>query len=165
MALAGISSWQSVADSIKHKPETASQLMIQLNEYLSTRAFLIPSSQCTLADMDLALVLGNAMKKDTNMTELPHFNRWMQEVQAVLEEYAALHDIKIPALEIQAPVVPMPVFFNGTEEYVPPKVTDGTKKQQAASNNKDKAAAPEKHAKRAEQKKANQENTTTTIGG
>lgn len=166
MALAGISSWQSVADSLKHKPETASTLMEQLNDYLSTRAFLIPSTQCTLADMDLALSVNHAMKKDADMTTLPHLSRWMQQVHAALEEYAAPHDITIPPLPMETSPVPMPVFFYGVEDFVPPAAPGGKNKKasgakDASNDNKSggglteeqKKAAAEKRAKKAEQKK------------
>ena len=180
MALAGISSWQSVADTVKHKPETASTLMQQLNEYLETRAFLVPSCQCTLADMDLALALGHALKKDTDVTALPHVHRWMHQVYAVLNDYAACHhDVQIPPLQIEpaaAAAIPTPIFFYGTENYVPPPAAaaaaSGSNKPLAPANqntaaavavasnknadgltDEQKQAAAEKRAKKAEQKK------------
>lgn len=139
MALASIASWQSVADSIKHddyyKSETAIELiMSQLNTYLETRSFLIPSATCTLADMDLAISIGNAMKKDTDdwSNKVPHFRRWMTQVYAVLEEYAAPHDdisIALPKQLLEPSVNPIPVFFYGTEDFVPPAVIISGKKQ------------------------------------
>lgn len=161
MALAGISSWQSVADSINkhHTPETVSTLMGQLNDYLATRAFLIPSAQCTLADMDLALAIHRAMtNKHDDLSIYPNLNRWMHQVHAVLVDYATPHGIIIvPEFPVQETAISAPIFFYGTEEYVPPAKQQ---KQQQQSDNtystvseEQKQAAVEKRAKKAAQKK------------
>jgi methionine--tRNA ligase beta chain len=159
MALAGISSWQSVADSIKrhNKPESVSTFMGQLNDYLATRAFLIPSTQCTLADMDLALAIHHAMTpKNNDLSIYPNLNRWMHQVHAVLVDYATPHGIIVPEFPVQETVISAPIFFYGTEEeYVSP----AKQQQQQQSDNTStvseerKQAAVEKRAKKAAQKK------------
>lgn len=155
MALAGISSWQSVADSLKHKPETVSTLMGQLNDYLATRAFLLPSAQCTLADMDLALAVHHAMTQKDDLSLYPNLSRWMHQVHAVLVEYATPHGIMIPEFHLEELPSSTPIFFYGTEEdYVPP-----TTAKQSTNNNttkvvseEQKQAAIDKKAKKALQK-------------
>jgi len=91
VAIAEISSWMSVADSIRRctSPSCSAQ---QINDYLSSRAYLIASSRPTLADYDVCFALlqlwtkmsshanGDTIKSITS----PHIHlqRWMHQVVA-----------------------------------------------------------------------------------
>ena len=163
MAMAGITSWQSIADSFRGGKEEP-EFVEKLNSYLETRAFLILSAQCTLADMDLALAL-----LETSAQMYPHHvSRWLTQVHAVLEEYGSRHGIAIPSFKGEAVPTVMPVFYYGTQDYVPavtgvkPKNTGDENKTPASMDNvtpapagltaEQKKATPEKRAKKATEK-------------
>ena len=48
LALAGISSWMSVADSIRQDSQELAQLLDHLDGYLAARSFLVSSPSCTM---------------------------------------------------------------------------------------------------------------------
>ena len=162
MAMAGITSWQSIADSFRGKMEEP-EFVEKLNSYLETRAFLIPSAQCTLADMDLALAL---METDVHL--YPHVSRWLTQVHAVLEEYGSRHGIIIPSFKGEAVPNVMPVFYYGTHDYVSattrakskntgdenitPAATDDETPTPAGLTEEQKKATADKRAKKAAEK-------------
>lgn len=129
LAMAGISSWMSVASSIREgNGDDVSTLIGQLNGYFSTRSFVVPSAAPTLADLDLYLAIvakvsGEALE---SMVEgSVNTRRWLEQCGATLEELAAVaaknaEHSKIPAATIPKGVSPkprpLPVFFYGDED-------------------------------------------------
>ncbi len=128
MALAGIASWQSWADQVRSKSSgddniNHHDLWQDLNLYLERRAFLIPSSACTLADLDVALALlqdANVVAAAAPWQDVPHATRWLIQCHATLMTLAAAANL--PATSIPAnpvalpPLSSMPIFFDGTED-------------------------------------------------
>jgi len=169
LALAGISSWMSVASKVRQDPSSESDLLEQLNKYLQTRAFLVPSASPTLADYDLTLAL--MASKDLSLeSHHIHVRRWMEQCHASMTAMAAGTKVSIPPLEEETAPTPMPVFFYGTEENVvlpknPTAAAAGNKndsKPAAAggglSEDEKKAAAEkraQKNAEKAAKKKKN----------
>jgi methionine--tRNA ligase beta chain len=143
MAMAGIASWQSIADSFRNNKEEP-EFVEKLNTYLANRAFLIPSAQCTLADMDLALALSET---EVETKTFPHVSRWMTQVYAVLEDYGSRHGIVIPSVKGHAAPTVTPVFYYGTEAYVPAAATSttGTAKPTNTTETKTPSSAAGKH--------------------
>jgi aminoacyl tRNA synthase complex-interacting multifunctional protein 1 len=143
MTAGSIVSWMSVADSILTSSGGAADsddddnndraaFLESLEAHLETRAFLVPSSQCTVADWDLTLALltaqsggadagagaGADASTDPNSYG-PNVQRWL------LQSYASLRDAatkagmdvtKLPAGLAEPKEAPAPVFFYGTED-------------------------------------------------
>ena len=90
IAMAGISSWMSVADSTRQgSKDDATTLIGQLNDYLSSRSFLVPSSTPTVADFDLYLAIVGKLSGESLQTSVNGYNntrRWMEQCGASLEE-------------------------------------------------------------------------------
>ena len=128
LAMAGISSWMSVASSLRSGgADEASALLGQLNGYLSTRSFLVPSAGPTVADFDLYLaVVEKAGSELENMVgSSVNTRRWLEQCGASLQELtvaAAKNALfsKIPAATIPKGLTPkprpLPLFFYGDED-------------------------------------------------
>lgn len=145
MAMASISSWMSVADHAKTETSLA-PLLHQINDHLETRAYLTPSSNMTVADIDVAsLVL---KKSSTEIPSYPNLHRWILAVTASLGE----HDIKLPG---DVTAIPNghgpPMFFYGTEEIQLPQKPQ-TPKGKAATSGKEAALEPQAPKQKQQQK-------------
>jgi aminoacyl tRNA synthase complex-interacting multifunctional protein 1 len=129
MIAGSLVAWMSVADSIRSTNSTAAAaaaaagdddtdaLLETLEAHLKTRAFLVPASQCTVADWDLAVALLNL----TTTQEYPlQVQRWLRQSYASFCLAAAavgmtVSNSKIPA-GLPEQQAPSPVFFYGTED-------------------------------------------------
>jgi aminoacyl tRNA synthase complex-interacting multifunctional protein 1 len=144
MAIASISSWMSVADHAK-KEASLQPLMEQLEAHLETRAFLSPSATCTVADVDVGVLV--ARKAKDLLPSFPNVHRWLVTVSAFLGD----NDISLPVEPI-ANSHSTPMFFYGTEANVvmpqkkavapPPKPAEaaqkgGNQQQQKGAGKKD----------------------------
>lgn len=129
LAIAGISSWMSVADSLRSGKDIneVSTLLEQLNGYFSTRSFLVPSAEPTLADFDLYLTIVDVAGKDLEAIVGASVNtrRWLEQCGASLQSLAAaaaknVEISKLPKLTIPKGLAPkprpLPVFFYGDED-------------------------------------------------
>jgi len=130
LAMAGISSWMSIASSIREEgsAEDVSTLIGQLNGYLSTRSFTVPSAAPTLADLDLYLaIVSKVSGGDLESMAGPsvHTRRWLEQVGATLEDLSVVAAAnaeysKIPPAQIPKGLDPkprpLPVFFYGDED-------------------------------------------------
>ena len=127
LAMAGISSWMSVASSIREgNVEDVSTLMDQLNGYFVTRSFVVPSAAPTLADLDLYLAIVSKVsgKELDDMIGKGCVNtrRWLEQCGATLEELAVVagKNTKVPVASIpkgvSAKARPLPMFFYGDED-------------------------------------------------
>ncbi|CAB9502070.1 tRNA synthase complex-interacting multifunctional protein 1 [Seminavis robusta] len=134
VALASISSWMSVAASTDPRDDAFSQA---LDRHLDLRAFLTPSANATVADLDLALTLfGNATAYG-----YPNVARWLHQCHAVCQQMAApkggpCGDICIPAPAVQPPTRLSAPYFDYEWETPPAKKEAAPPKQQADNNNK-----------------------------
>ncbi|KAL7521129.1 hypothetical protein ACHAWX_005825 [Stephanocyclus meneghinianus] len=129
LAMAGISSWMSVASSLRDQgTEEVATLIGQLNEYLAPRSFLVPSSGPTLADFDMYVAIlekvsGGALEDMVGSNV--HTRRWLEQCDASLKELVAVaaknavfSKIPIPTLPkgLEPNARPLPVFFYGDED-------------------------------------------------
>jgi len=129
LAMAGISSWMSVASSLREQgEEEVAALIGQLNEYLAPRSFLVPSSGPTLADFDLYLAMlekvsGGALEEMVGSNV--HTRRWLEQCDASLQDLvvvasknAVFSKIPIPTLPtgLEPKARPLPLFFYGDED-------------------------------------------------
>jgi aminoacyl tRNA synthase complex-interacting multifunctional protein 1 len=142
MAIASISSWMSVADHAKTAEASLDSLLEQLESHLETRAFLVNSATCTVADVDVALVV--VVKSGEDIASYPNVHRWLVTVSAFLAD----HGISVPVEPIAKSHAP-PMFFYGTEEVaLPPKKKAAPPKAAAADSKK-----PEQQSKKQQQPK------------
>eukprot|EP00339_Tiarina_fusa_P013680 CAMPEP_0116996696 /NCGR_PEP_ID=MMETSP0472-20121206/410_1 /TAXON_ID=693140 ORGANISM="Tiarina fusus, Strain LIS" /NCGR_SAMPLE_ID=MMETSP0472 /ASSEMBLY_ACC=CAM_ASM_000603 /LENGTH=428 /DNA_ID=CAMNT_0004695391 /DNA_START=9 /DNA_END=1296 /DNA_ORIENTATION=+ len=141
MAIASISSWMSVADHAK-KDASLQPLMEQLEAHLETRAFLSPSATCTVADVDVGVLVANKAKE--LLPSFPNVHRW-------LTAFLGDNDIALPVEPI-ANSHSTPIFFYGNEENVVLP-----QKKAAAPPPKPDAAA-EKGGKQQQQQQQQQQN-------
>ena len=123
MAVASISSWMSVAERARKSKGGNDELLAQLESHLTTRAFLVPACQCTIADVDVASALLQSNVKEV-MASYPNVQRWLRQCCASLETYGVSLPSSI-AMNEDAKKSVAPIFFLGTEEVVLP-----TKKSQ-----------------------------------
>ena len=123
LALAGITSWMSVASSTRrHDCKT---LIGQLNGYFSTRSFVVPSAAPTLADLDLYLAIVDKVSGD-DLEDMVGSNvntrRWLEQCCATIDELVtvAAKNTKVPTATIPKGLTPkarsLPVFFYGDED-------------------------------------------------
>ena len=127
LAMAGITSWMSVASSLRDgSEEDVSTLIGQLNGYFTTRSFVVPSAAPTLADLDVYLAItakvsGDALENIVGSNNV-NTRRWLEQCGATVEELviAAAKNAKIPPPTIPKGLVPkarpLPVFFFGDED-------------------------------------------------
>lgn len=195
LAMAGISSWMSVASSIREgSGDDVSTLIGQLNGYFSTRSFVVPSPAPTLADLDLYLAIvakvsGEALE---SMVEgSANTRRWLEQCGATLEELTAVaaknaDHSKIPASTIPKGVSPkprpLPMFFYGDEDETvvaaaasavasataaTPAISKGKGDGAKASGitEEEKKAAAEKRAKKAAAKASKKKEQPKGKGG
>ena len=127
MAIASLSSWMSVADHAKTEA-SIKPLLEQINTHLETRAFLTPSSNMTVADIDVALVI---LKKGSvdEISAYPNVLRWVTTVSSSLKEHEIILPGNLPSPASQGP----PVFFYGTENVPMPKKPQVVTKNDSAS--------------------------------
>ncbi len=141
LAMAGISSWMSVASSIRDgeisssAEEDISKLLGQLNGYLSTRSFLVPSSAPTLADLDLYLAMVTKVSSAEKFEAMVggegggnvHARRWLEQCAVTLDELHAFAVKNSQYSKIPIPSVPkglcpksrpLPLFFYGDDDEV-----------------------------------------------
>mmetsp|Transcript_473 Transcript_473/g.863 ORF Transcript_473/g.863 Transcript_473/m.863 type:complete len:482 (-) Transcript_473:271-1716(-) len=129
LAMAGISSWMSVASSIREgSADDVSTLIGQLNGYFSTRSFVVTSAAPTLADLDLYLAIVakvSGEELESMVGSSVNTRRWLVQCGATLEELAVAaaknaEYSKIPASKVPKGLnpkpCPLPMFFYGDED-------------------------------------------------
>lgn len=112
MAMSSLNSWMTVAHQVTVGASDKAGVLAQLEKYLDTKAFLIPSAQATLADMDLCAALLKS-KKDEDAPFTVNVMRWMTTVHAQMTSLGATN-----LAPLDAPSTSMPAFFYGAEEFV-----------------------------------------------
>lgn len=150
MAMAGISSWMSVASSLRDGgTEEVKTLIGQLDDYLAVRSFLVASPGPTLADFDLYLaIVGKAGDALEGMVGVcANTRRWLEQCDAslgdlvvVAQKNALISKIPVPLLPqgLQRKARPLPAFFFGEEDEAPAPVA-GQGAAATPSDNKGKA--------------------------
>ena len=138
LAVAGISSWMSVASAIREgrSDDDASTLLGQLDGYLASRSFVVPGPSPTLADLDLYLALlsrvslsgGGGLEDAVAGGRMVHARRWLEQCGATLEDLVAIASanaehsgaplpvIPAPAGGLRPAPRPLPVFYYGDED-------------------------------------------------
>jgi aminoacyl tRNA synthase complex-interacting multifunctional protein 1 len=147
MTAGSIVSWMSVADSMRSATASSDDtendhtaFLESLEAHFETRAFLVPSSQCTVADWDLALALltQSGGTDPTTSNYGPNVQRWLLQSYASLQAAAVSAGMDISKLPAGLPApkeAPAPVFFYGTEDIT---AVLQPKKSQNQSNNNNK---------------------------
>ena len=118
MAVASMSSWMSVADRARKSKDGNGDLLAQLESHLTTRSFLVPACQCTIADVDVASALLQNNVKEV-AASYPNVQRWLSQCCASLEA----HGVSLPPSKLideGTKKSVAPIFFRGTEEVVLP---------------------------------------------
>lgn len=134
VALAGISSWMSMADSVRtgggaddEESSSLDGLLGHLDSYLAGRSYLVPSPSATLADLDLALAIGAAAGEaleEAVGTARPNVRRWLVQCDAAATDLAAAgtaNGSKVPdptvggVIQLRSAPQPAPFFFFGEE--------------------------------------------------
>uniref|UniRef100_A0A7S4N203 tRNA-binding domain-containing protein n=1 Tax=Odontella aurita TaxID=265563 RepID=A0A7S4N203_9STRA len=130
LALAGISSWMSTADSVRTGGGgfDLDGLLGHLDLYLASRSYLVPSPSATLADLDLALAIGAAAGdslEEAVGAGRPNVRRWLVQCDAAATDLAgagsANEGSKVEAKEVEGWIKlnpapqPAPFFFFGEE--------------------------------------------------
>ena len=149
MAIASISSWMSVADHARKTKDSVDSLLSQLESHLTTRAFLVPSSQCTIADVDVALALLQSKGKE-GVSGFPNVQRWLNQCCASIEAQG----VSLPAsmsMDDGSKKQIAPIFFIGTEEVVLP--TKKPQQQQSQSKGDQKKGQDNKQKQQNNQQK------------
>ncbi|KAL7433385.1 hypothetical protein ACHAXH_009263 [Discostella pseudostelligera] len=168
LAIAGISSWMSVASSIRDEGgtsmESVSKLLHQLNGYLSTKSFLVNSPEPTLADLDLYLAIVSKVSSGEKLEgivgeENVHTRRWLEQCGATLEELhiMALKKLQYSKSKITLPSLPeglcpkarpLPLFCYGDDDEVVAEVsaasTSSANTASSSTLNKEKGSVASK---------------------
>jgi len=111
LALSSLQSWMTVAERLTAGKTSIEVVLPQLDSYLETKSFLIPSPRSTLADMEMCSVLLR-VKKDKKFPR--NVQRWLNTVRA---QMALLGATQLPPLKSDSNT--MPSFFYGTEDAEP----------------------------------------------
>ena len=147
LAISSLASWMTVAHNCRLRAtandakttdqldEATVHLVEQLETYLETKSFLLPSSQATLADMDLCVALVKAHSVGQVAGFPPNVTRWITTVYAQMADLLGPSSSLPPLTTITPPPVPLARFFYGTEPFsiaahpnaTPAKTTNTTK--------------------------------------
>lgn len=126
LCLASVSSYMSIASSIRSKDVELKQIMQHLNQVLETNSYLVGSSpKATLGDLDVFFALSEVSGgKISDVEDLVHLKRWLLAVSANVEELIACSskrdtwpEIKIPTLDFTISES-SPIFYYGDEEDI-----------------------------------------------
>ena len=104
-SMGSIIQWMSLADSLRNNNKDDGNwgdILQGLDEHLEVNSFLVPtSSQCTLADLDVAVVLWNHADELGGWASFPaSVQRWLRQCHASMASYAA--DASLPETFLQA---------------------------------------------------------------
>jgi hypothetical protein len=155
--------WMSVADSLRSSSvadnaDDDTTFLVDLEQQLQDSAFLMASSQASLADMDLALVLAN-QEIDAVYTNVL---RWRETVLNTMRLLLANKTVVIPAVPSVSPVTP-PIFFNGTEDVStilqPKKKVTATKKNDSSSTSSQPQPSQDKQQQQQQPKPTDKKQT------
>jgi aminoacyl tRNA synthase complex-interacting multifunctional protein 1 len=165
LCLASVSSYMSIASSIRSKDVELNQIMQQLNQVLETNSYLVGSSpKATLGDLDVFFALSEVSGgKISNVEDLVHLKRWLLAVSANAEELIAYSSKRDNWPEIQIPTLDLtisessPIFYYGDEEDIDnvPQIT--TSAAPAANTEKNKGKSHEANAKKGGSKELTEE--------
>jgi aminoacyl tRNA synthase complex-interacting multifunctional protein 1 len=193
LAIGGLTSWMSVAahmrtNASEDTSEKQTSFLQDINAHLEAHAFLVPASQPTVADMDVALALvqhsdhSQVVLSSSLQKTYPSLYRWFQTTVYYLRMYTSFtKDVVLPeSLSSLAPVIHTipPVFYNGTEDastVFQPKeqqqqsqqskksAPSDSSKPSKAKASKDSAAAPQSdNAKTPAEKETKQQEQTSS---
>mmetsp|Transcript_13917 Transcript_13917/g.20545 ORF Transcript_13917/g.20545 Transcript_13917/m.20545 type:complete len:433 (+) Transcript_13917:143-1441(+) len=160
LAMSSIQSWMTLAHKLNIRTADMNAVLSHLDSYLETKSFLVPSSRSTLADMEMCVAL---LKGNQELHFPGNVERWMRTVHSQMIDLGATN---LPPLEVQQRSYP--VFFYGTEDFVPGAKSSSAGKVEAKQKDpsgltaEQKAAAAEKRAKKKAEKPAKAGKKTNT---
>ncbi len=179
ISLASISSYMSIASSIRSKDVELTQIYQQLNQVLASNCYLVGSApKATLADLDVFFALAEVSSyKISGIDDFAHLKRWLSAVSANIEQMVASFSPRYSFPEIQLPALDFtinetaPALYFGDEEGIDEILTASSTPSTAAKDRNDnskktkpestsggfteeqKKAAAEKRAKKNAEKK------------
>jgi aminoacyl tRNA synthase complex-interacting multifunctional protein 1 len=135
LALSGISSWMSIASSIRGgggggKGHDLPTFLAQLDSYLVTRSFVVTSPSPTLADLDLylAILSGGSSCDELPLGDKINVRRWMEQCGSTLDDMMILAIANAEHSGSPLPVIPRgltraiashaPTFYYGDEDDI-----------------------------------------------
>jgi methionine--tRNA ligase beta chain len=133
LALAGISSWMSIASSIREDGDGGTHdlptFLAQIDSYLATRSFVVTSPSPTLADLDLYLaILSGGSSCDEVSGGKINVRRWMEQCGSTLDDLMILAIANAEHSGSPLPVIPggltraiashAPTFYYGDEDDI-----------------------------------------------
>lgn len=189
LCLASISSYMSIASSIRSRDVELTKACQHLNQVLADNSFLVGSTpRATLGDLDVFFALSEVSGgKINNINKLVHFKRWIKSVYANVEDLISLSskrsnwpEISLPVLDFTTVAEPSPVFYYGDEDGIDAVLTSSpmTEALTKKSNNgavagqnsggkelteEQKKAAAEKRAKKNAEKEKKKKAQQTTV--
>ncbi len=156
LCLASVSSYMSIASSIRSKDVELRQIMQHLNQVLETNSYLVGSSpKATLGDLDVFFALSEVSGcKISDVEDLVHLKRWLLAVSTNVEEMIAYSSKRDTWPEIQVPSLDFtnsessPIFYYGDEEDIDsiPQIT--TSAAPVTNADKSKGKSDEINAKK-----------------
>ncbi|KAL7565107.1 hypothetical protein ACA910_005115 [Epithemia clementina (nom. ined.)] len=109
--VAQVVQWMSVADNLRQGNASSGELLSDLDKHLETKALLIGSSQPSLSDYDMALVLD---KNVLNDSAFPAAQRWYAAVMWSFKLYAK-DGLTMP-VSVSPPAIGPITFYYGLED-------------------------------------------------
>ena len=171
LALASLTEWMSVADMLRGAADASSAAAVldRLEKHLIAHAYLIPSPQATVADLDVAIALlrhhPDLVQGEQGLTSRPHLTRWLYQcyeelrslVGSIVDDGSLQQAVCNQCVAPPTPRTVLPIFYNGTEAVVlpntpspmaSPKPVQGTKPKSqppaGATQQKQQSSASEK---------------------
>ncbi len=165
LCLASISSYMSVASSIRSKDVELQKIYQNLDDVLATNSFLIGSCpQPTLGDFDVFFAISEVLGGNIEIEGCLNLKRWLiataEAVRNLVQAQKSLKsstwpELNVPELNFDVAEVP-PVFYFGDEDGVDeipfstskPTSTPRNKSNKSKGSKESNAAANEKRAKK-----------------
>lgn len=128
LALASVSSYMSIASSIRMKNVDLSLTYQQLNQVLECNAYLVGSTpKATLGDLDVFFALMEVSAGTiSDLEKYTHLKRWLGAVSSTVHQMVDscpdspnMPDITVPTLDVLKPDAPTaPFFYYGEEDDI-----------------------------------------------
>ena len=145
--------WMSVGDTVRQGSTSSSSLIPTLETHLEKKAFLVGSSQPTLADYDVALSLNRKDIDDDSM--FPAFQRWYAAVMWSFQQFTPKGQ-SVPVSVPPPPVGPLTFYF-GMEDVDAVLKPPGAPKPKANKESTDKGSSKQAEQEQDRPKAANKQ--------
>jgi aminoacyl tRNA synthase complex-interacting multifunctional protein 1 len=149
LCLASISSYMSIASSIRSKAADISQTHQHLNQVLEDNSYLVGSTpKATLADLDVFFALSEVSGGKISIgKDLNHLKRWILAVSSTVEDMIAYSGERSLLPDVQSPTLDFenkessPIYYFGDEENIDIIISTTDALPNAASSKGNKATS------------------------